>query len=453
MEETTRAGAAPPDADRQGRQFWPYGWWKAMEWRIGVIPLPIFILMGAVLIALGAKGKLTTELNTAICLLALFGFAFAEIGRRIPLVGMIGGAAIAATFIPSALTYYKILPADVVKVTGDFIDQSNLMYLFLAAIIVGSIFSMDRRLLLGGFLKIFLPLFAGTLAAAAVGTGVGALVGIGAFHSFFFVVVPIMAGGIGEGAIPLSIGYASIMGVAQGDVFATMMPAISLANLTSILFSGALDAVGRKYPRLTGEGRLQQGEHDELALSEAESKGHVDVHHVAAAGVTAVALYLLGTAIQAYFKQLPGPVLMLLIAVVVKLVRAAPPQLEEGSAVVYRFFSVAVTYPLLFAIGVSKTPWDKLIAAFTLGNLITIMATVATLMAVGALVGRLVKLYPIEAAIVNACHSGMGGLGDVAILTSANRMPLMPFAQISTRIGGALTVIVVLAILLPRFAH
>jgi Na+/citrate or Na+/malate symporter len=106
-----------------------------------------------------------------------------------------------------------------------------------------------------------------------------------------------------------------------------------------------------------------------------------------------------------------------------------------------------MTYPLLFAIGVSLTPWNKLMAAFTIANLITIVATVFTLMATGAFIGRLMSMYPIETAIVNACHSGQGGTGDVAILTAANRMQLMPFAQIATRIGGAITVTLVLVIL------
>ena len=69
------------------------------------------------------------------------------------------------------------------------------------------------------------------------------------------------------------------------------------------------------------------------------------------------------------------------------------------------------------------------------------------MVASGFVVGRFMNMYPIETAVVNACHSGQGGTGDVAILTAANRMQLMPFAQIATRIGGAVTVTMVLIIL------
>src|SRR5207249_1682190 len=201
----------------------------------------------------------------------------------------------------------------------------------------------------------------------------------------------------------------------------------------------------------TGEGRLQPDEHDEMDAHQEEiTEAHMDVSHIAAAGFTAVTLYLLGIMCQTLFG-LPAPVAMLFIAVIVKLTSAVSPQLQQGSYVVYKFFSTAVTYPLLFAIGVSLTPWAKLMAAFTLPNLITIVATVGTLMATGFFIGRWLKMYPIETAIVNACHSGQGGTGDVAILTAADRMQLMPFAQIATRIGGAITVTLVL-IALARIA-
>jgi malate:Na+ symporter len=106
-----------------------------------------------------------------------------------------------------------------------------------------------------------------------------------------------------------------------------------------------------------------------------------------------------------------------------------------------------VTYPLLFAIGVSMTPWDKLIAAFNIANIITIVSVVITMIAVGFFTGKWLNMYPIETAIINACHSGQGGTGDIAILSAAERLELMPFAQVSTRIGGAITVTLTLLLL------
>jgi Na+/citrate or Na+/malate symporter len=106
-----------------------------------------------------------------------------------------------------------------------------------------------------------------------------------------------------------------------------------------------------------------------------------------------------------------------------------------------------VTYPLLFAIGVALTPWDKLIAAFTPAMVVTIIASVAALMATGFFVGKRLGMYPVEAAIVTGCRASQGGTGDVAILTACDRLQLMPFAQIATRIGGAATVTLALALM------
>ena len=435
----------PPSA-----RFWPEGWWRLMELRIGIIPLPIFILLAALITGFVVTGNLPNEINVWIAVLALFGFLCAEVGKRIPILRNIGGAAICATFVPSFLAFHHLLPDVITKGVTDFTKSTSFLYLFIAAIIVGSILSMDRKVLIKGFLKIFIPLAVGSIVACAVGTLVGTLLGLGAFHTFYYIVVPIMAGGVGEGAIPLSLGYAGILHQPQGDLFAQVLPPVMLGSLTAILLAGTLNYVGKKYPHLTGEGRLQPGEHDEMNPVQEEISGHMDVSHIAAAGITAISLYLVG---MLGFKLFgfPAPVTMLFLAVLVKLTQAVSPQLQEGSFVVYKFFSTAVTYPLLFAIGVALTPWDKLVAAFTIPNLITIVATVVTIMATGFFVGRWMNMYPIDVAIVNACHSGQGGTGDVAILSAANRMTLMPFAQIATRLGGAITVTLAL-IAMARFA-
>jgi len=433
-------------APRSPSVFWPYGWWRIVDAKIGIVPLPVFIILIFVIAGFTLTGTVPSDILMAIVLLSMGGFACAELGKRIPVIRNIGAAAIFATFIPSYLAFHHLLPDSIIKATVDFTKNSNFLYLFISCIIVGSILGMDRHVLVKGFLKIFVPLGLGSIVAGAVGTLVGTLLGLGAYHTFFFIVVPIMAGGVGEGAIPLSIGYAEILHQPQGDFFAQVLPPVMLGSLTAILLSGTLNYVGKRYPHLTGEGRLQPDEHDDLPPGDEPISGQSDVATIAAAGVTAVTLYLIGLLGQRLFG-FPAPVAMLFIAVVLKLTQAVSPQLQLGAFVVFRFFQIAVTYPLLFAIGVSLTPWDKLVAAFNLRYLITIVSTVAALMATGFIVGRWLKMYPIDAAIVNACHSGQGGTGDVAILTASNRMQLMPFAQIATRIGGAIMVTIVLIVL------
>jgi malate:Na+ symporter len=442
--KTVSPAASPTSQESEG--FWPKGWWSIVDYKIGIIPLPVFVILFAVIAGFAVTGKVPSDILMAIVLLSMGGFTCAELGKRIPIIRNIGAAAIFATFIPSFLAYHQLLPASILDSVKDFTKDSNFLYLFISCIIVGSILGMDRGVLIKGFLKIFAPLAAGSVAGGIVGTLVGTLLGLGAHHTFFFVVVPIMAGGVGEGAIPLSIGYSQILHQPQGDLFAQVLPPVMLGSLTAILLSGTLNYVGKKYPHLTGEGRLQPGEHEELELEEESADDHVDVATVAAAVVTAVTLYLIGALAQ---RELgfPAPVVMLVIAVFLKLARAVSPSLQVGAFHVYKFFSTAVTYPLLFAIGVALTPWDKLVAAFTLPYVITIVSTVVTIIATGFFVGGWMKMYPIDTAIVTACHSGQGGTGDVAILTAANRMQLMPFAQIATRIGGALTVTVVLIVL------
>ena len=406
-----------------------------------------YVLLLALITGFTLTGKVPSDILMAIVLLAMGGFTCAEIGKRLPVLRNIGAAAILATFIPSALAYYKVLPASILASVTEFTKASNFLYLFIASIIVGSILGMDRRVLIQGFLKIFIPLAIGSLVAGAVGTAVGVAMGMSAYHTFFFVVVPIMAGGVGEGAIPLSIGYSTLLNQAQGDLFAQILPPVMMGSLTAIVLAGTLNYVGKRYPHLTGEGRLQPPGEGEVVLNERDDNvvRLVDMYTIGAALVTAVtlpdrragsaAVRLPGAGHDAVPGRGPE-------ADPGCLTRAAAGRLPNLQVLLHRGdLSAAVRHRR------GLDALDKLMAAFHFANVVTIVSTVVTLMGTGFVVGRWMGMYPIEAAVVNACHSGQGGTGDVAILTAANRMALMPFAQIATRIGGAITVTVVLIVL------
>src|SRR5258708_3435649 len=292
MPNTTTLQGAEPDRPAPER-FWPTGWWKIVDAKIGIVPLPLFVVLIALIAAFAATGSVPSDTLMAIVLLSMGGFACAELGKRIPIIRNIGAAAIFATFIPSFLAFHHLLPQSVLNSITQFTKDSNFLYLFISCIIVGSILGTDHAVLIKGFLKIFVPLAAGSVAGGIVGTLVGVLLGLGAYNTFFFIVVPIMAGGVGQGAIPLSIGYSQILGLPQGDLFAQVLPPVMLGSLTAILLAGTLNFVGKRYPHLTGEGRLQPGEEEELQREEEDTGGHhVDLTTIGSPVVSAVPLYL-----------------------------------------------------------------------------------------------------------------------------------------------------------------
>ena len=418
-------------------------WWHVMDnMKVGIIPLPLFLLAGGLIALDCLGGKLPSDIVVMVATLAFFGFACGEFGKRLPILGKLGAAAICATFIPSALVHYGLLPEVVVESTTKFYKSTNILYLYICCIIVGSIMSMNRTTLIQGFLRIFFPMLCGEIVGMLVGIGVGTALGMEPFQVFFFIVLPIMAGGVGEGAIPLSIGYAALMHMDQGVALGRVLPMVMLGSLTAIVIAGCLNQLGKRFPHLTGEGQLMPNRSNEThheSVGDESADGKTDVATLASGALLAVLLYMLGMLGQKMIG-LPAPVGMLFLAVLLKLANGVSPRLQEGSQVVYKFFRTAVTYPILFAVGVAITPWQELVNAFTVTNLLVIISTVSALVATGFFVGKKIGMHPIDVAIVSCCQSGQGGTGDVAILTSGNRMNLMPFAQIATRIGGAINV-------------
>ncbi|HJW55126.1 MAG TPA: 2-hydroxycarboxylate transporter family protein, partial [Burkholderiaceae bacterium] len=77
-----------------GKTPWHIYAWRVMDTRVGLIPLPIYLLLLALLGGFIALGKLPTDISVSIAVLAVGGFTCAEFGKRMPLLRNIGAAAI-----------------------------------------------------------------------------------------------------------------------------------------------------------------------------------------------------------------------------------------------------------------------------------------------------------------------------------------------------------------------
>ena len=105
------------------------------------------------------------------------------------------------------------------------------------------------------------------------------------------------------------------------------------------------------------------------------------------------------------------------------------------------FFSKHTIWILMAAVGFT-TDVKEIGAALLPSNVLIALAIVFGAVGFIMLVARKMKFYPIEAGITaGLCMANRGGAGDVAVLGAADRMDLMSFAQISSRIGGAMMLV------------
>jgi malate:Na+ symporter len=374
-------------------------------------------------------------------------FTLSEIVRRFRTVRTIGLETIVVILVPSYLVHANWFRPATVNQVKELLQRTDLVGWFIAVLIVGSIFSIERRILIAGLARIILPLAVGSIAGAIAGTLAGVALGSKAFDVFFLVVIPVMGGGVTAGALPLSVGYASILGMSQENTLAVMLPSVIIGNFAAIICAGLLDCYARTlWPRETTSSSYKRlvGEVDRAGTTlPIDDKPARDVPALTAAVAVVIALYI-GGSVAVRVLGLPAPLTVLILAAIFQLTNTVPPRLRTSVLAVYRFSVSTFTYPLLFLVGMVLTPWQQLVEGLTPANLATIFAAVGSLSVAGFLASRWIGLDPVDGAIVTLTRAAMGGTGDVAILNAGRRVELMSFAQISTRIGGAATVAIAL---------
>jgi malate:Na+ symporter len=417
------------------------------RYRIGPLSLPVYVALAAITAVGVWNGKLPNDVIGGLSVLMLLGFLLGKLGQEVPILNQIGGTAILCLFVPSALVGYGLMPDVALKAITTTFRTANFQYFFIACLVTGSILGMPHRVLVQGFIRMFVPLLVGTLAAIAGGILVGLAFGHSPKETFFFIIIPIIGGGLAEGVLPLSIGYSEMLGRSQADLVAQMVPAALLGNVVAIVCAGLLARLGEKRPALSGQGLLVRTGKDDLIGTDAAAAAAIEMRLLGAGILLSCGMFILGMVLAPY-TGIPGPIVMIIAAAILKVAKVLPAEAELGAFQINKFMSTNLTFAILVAMGTLLVSWQQLMASFNLGYILICTATVLAMIASGFFIGNRLNMFPVESAIVTACHSGLGGTGDVAILGAANRMGLMAFAQIATRVGGA--IMIVIATLLMR---
>jgi Na+/citrate or Na+/malate symporter len=156
----------------------------------------------------------------------------------------------------------------------------------------------------------------------------------------------------------------------------------------------------------------------------------------------ATTFFAFGQIINKFIPSIHGYAWMIISVAVVKALGLLPAKFEICCYQWFQFVMNNLTGVLLVGIGVAYTDLKQIALAFTPQYIVLVMVTVIGAILGSGLVGRIVGFFPIDSAITaGLCMANMGGTGDVAVLSAADRMELMPFAQISSRIGGAFILI------------
>ena len=391
-------------------------------------------------------GKLPNGLIGALGSMIVLGALFDEIGNKTPIIkDFLGGGAIVAIFAGGLIVHFSLIPEDTIKNITTFMKGGGFLDFYIAALICGSILGMSREFLIKSFVR-YIPLILGGVIVALVLVGIGgAVMGYGAKRAILYIGLPIMGGGVGAGAVPLSKIFGEVLNEDPSAMISVMLPAVSLGNCFAIVLAGILDKIGQKVKGLSGEGKLMIKQQDDPKESVIENITNMKVFGI---GIAISSAFFIFGLILSKWIPIHNYALMIITVALVKAFNILPKEYGDRCSQWYKLVADNFTPALLIGIGVVYLNISDVLSAITVEYVVLVFLTVIGAVLGSGFVGKLLGFYPIEASLTaGLCMANMGGTGDVAILSAAKRMNLMPFAQISSRIGGAFIILLATAIL------
>ncbi|MBS4534333.1 2-hydroxycarboxylate transporter family protein [Clostridium sp. D2Q-14] len=414
------------------------------------MPVHLFAIFIIVIVAGMATGTLSSDLAGGFAVLFLLGIVFGEIGDRIPIwKEYIGGGSILA-FLGSAFLVYKgILPEEYVDSVGNFMGDSDFLTLFISVLITGSILAVNRKLLVRSFIG-YVPAILGGLAFAFIFGGLaGLVVGVPFKEVAIKYVLPVMGGGNGAGAIPLSEIWEEVTGQPRDAYYSFAISILTIANIVAIFIGALLNKLGEMRPSLTGDGEEIIRNSKTLLTDEDNSEIPTTHRDVASGLILATMFYSLGRLFAKHLLPSIGGIVihhfayMVIFVAVFNALGLIPEELRSGAKKLQKFFTGQFMWVIMAGVGIAYTDLGELVEAITLSNVFIASFVVIGAVLGSAIVGYFVGFFPVDTAVTaGLCMANRGGSGDIAVLGASKRMGLISYGQISSRIGGGIVLVV-----------
>lgn len=412
------------------------------------IELPIFLFFAVMILIAAWIELIPNQLIGGVAVLFTLGIILGELGERIPIWNKYcGGGAILAFLVCGILTYNGVFPQRVIEISKGWMNGYSFLNLFIAFLVVGSLLGLDRNLLIKSS-TLFIPTMLASLAGAGLLGIIGGLIfGKTPVEIITAYVLPIMGGGAGAGAIPMAKVYADVTGNDSSGYLSFALAILAIGNLVAVIFAVILNTIGTFFPKLSGNGELvRKGK--ALETKEKE-KIAVTIDDIAAgifltAGFYVFSLLFAKKVLPSIMGvAIPEFAYLIIFATLANILNLIPDNLKAGAQKCQQFCGTKLIWIQMVGCGITLINFKVMLEVLSIGNLfITILIVLGSVIGSG-LFGLLVGFYPIESGITaGLCMANMGGAGDLAVLGAAKRMELMSYAQISSRIGGAIVLLI-----------
>ena len=442
-----------------------------MNDKIFGLPPKYFALFASIVLISAMLGILPTGMAGCFAFMIVCGAILQELGDHLPIVNtFLGGGPVIIIFGMGYLRYMNFF--GIFDIFSGFIGQANFtaallknidiffkpngafLDFYIAALITGSILGMNKKLLMKAAMRYFPAIFGAIAVSFSLSALAGYITGFGAVKALLLIALPIMGGGMGAGAVPLSKIFESSGTMTAEQAISIMNPAVAIGNATSIVLAGILTKIlVSKF--FNGQGSLMKaGENDSPAEFEISpeiqaKRDKITVTNLGIGLLASISFFAWGYVVAGVWNKLIPAVnihayaWMIISVALCKIFNILPEFIEINCYQWFQFVMKNLTSMLMVGIGLCYLSLDVVIESFSAIYLLLCFLSCIGAFIGAALIGSLVGFYPVEAGITaGLCMSNMGGTGDVAVLSSAHRMELMPFAQISSRLGGAIILII-----------